>query len=102
MTKQELAIKKQWQETGGGNITLKIDGVELSYNPCVRPSVFDRFMDSAGKEETAFNTDRGWCVLNGDHRKELEKAARKGGIEDCIDYYTMMENKHGSEFSTYE
>lgn len=96
----KLIEKKKWVSRGD-NVTLDFEEFYVSYNPCVRPSIFDMFMDSAFKEETALysRNDGLWMILNGDFRKEYEKISYKG-LDACIEFYKDHKEEFGSDMST--
>ena len=93
--------KIEWLETPMGNFIIETDWGRVSYNPSVRPSIFDFFQPSAGLEETALCIDGieggGFAVLNGDYRKEYEKAFPD--LEACKNVF-RKNVKHNSEWSS--
>ena len=90
----KVSEKIKWTSTGNGNQIIEADWGLISYNPCVRASMFD----SGGQEETALMIEgKGYSVLNGDFRKEYEQAFPDK--EACYNVY-RKNIKNNSEWTS--
>lgn len=94
----------KWEPTGRGNYIKKLDGVFLSYNPCVEDNLIDDFLISIGEcedkrnpEETALKYKDTWMILNGNFMEEYDQC---NSAEECLGVYNKYKKTHRSDFST--
>lgn len=91
--------KIEWLKTPMGNFIIKTDWGYISYNPCILPSIFDFFKESAGAKETALYVEgKGYAILDGDFRKEYLQVFPD--LEKCKNIF-KRNIKHYSTWSSY-
>jgi hypothetical protein len=80
-----------------GNSILEGDGFHISYNPSTLMDIPVFAGDGSG-EETALCVDDKFYILNGDFRKEYEKAFEKG-LAACVKVFQKHEHEYKSSWS---
>ena len=84
------------------NVILKGKGFHISYNPYLSKPEVRSFRSDDGLPETALVVDSiRFLILNGDFRKEYEKAFPKG-LTECLKVFRKHERKSRSTWSDRE